>query len=107
MDLQKFSDEFDQLMSSRHETGAEEYGPLAFLENNMFAYVYEELADASNYLRYQFIKLRVLEEKLHESGIDISHSSVGEVRMEDKLSHDTTAFSPHQEISGFFPEGKE
>ncbi len=102
-DLQKHSDEFDLLMQTRHETGSEEYGDLAFLDHDMFGMIYEELADACNYMRYQFIKLRLLEEQLNASGIDLSPGTFEEVRIQDELSHDAPSFSPSKEVPKFFP----
>ncbi len=46
----------------RHNKGQKEYGTVTFLENDMFSMVLEELADAMNYLEYQYIKFRLLQE---------------------------------------------
>ncbi len=102
-DIEQFSQEFDLLIQTRHEDGAEEYGDLKFLDNEMYAMIYEELADACNYLRYQFIKLRLVEEQQNASGIDLTPSTFEAVRSEDELSHDSPSFSPSKEIPKFFP----
>ncbi len=102
-DIEKHSQEFDLLTQARHEKGSEEYGDLAFLGNDMYTYIYEELADAANYLRYQFIKLRILEEQQIASGIDLTSGTFDQVQLEDELSHGTPSFSPSEEVQRFFP----
>ncbi len=102
-DIERHSQEFDLLTQSRHEEGSKEYGDLGFLDNEMFGMIYEELADACNYLRYQFIKLRLVEEQVNASGLDLTPSAFEAVRDEDELSHDTPSFSPSKEIPKFFP----
>ncbi len=102
-DLEKHSLEFDILTQARHDQGSEEYGDLAFLGNDMYAYIYEELADAANYLRFQFIKLRLVEEQQIASGIDLTPSTFEAVRDEDELSHGAPSFSTSEEIPKFFP----
>ena len=71
--FQELSNSFDELCQTRHEEGAKEYGVLTFAGNDVIRMMMEELADASNYMRYQFIKLMVLqgalEEELAERGI--------------------------------------
>ena len=102
-DLEKHSLEFDILTQARHDQGSEEYGDLAFLGNDMYAYIYEELADAANYLRFQFIKLRLVEEQQIASGIDLTPGAFEAVRDEDELSHGAPSFSPSEEVQRFFP----
>lgn len=55
---------FDQMCQMRHEAGNEEYGPVAFLENDTLLMALEELADLSNYARYTFIKVYILADRL-------------------------------------------
>jgi len=57
----QYSYEFDELQQRRHDEGFQEYGPMAFMDNNMFDMIGEELADICNYARYQYIKLRALQ----------------------------------------------
>lgn len=102
-DLEKHSLEFDLLTQARHETGYEEYGDLKFLDNELFGMIYEELADAANYLRYQFIKLRLVEEQVNAGGIDLTPGAFEAVRDEDELSHGAPSFSPSEEVQRFFP----
>ena len=53
--------EFDTFCEARHNDGAAEYGSTGFMKNNMFNMIVEELADAVNYMRYQYVKMRLLE----------------------------------------------
>lgn len=102
-DIEKHSQEFDLLTQARHDEGHEEYGDLAFLSNDMYGMIYEELADAANYLRFQFIKLRLLEEQQIASGIDLTPGTFDQVRVENELSHGAPSFSPSEEVQRFFP----
>lgn len=70
--MQELSDEFNRLTFSRHTMGAEEYGEFAFLGNDMVQFIAEELADISNYCRYTYMKLRILQEAMNASGLDLS-----------------------------------
>jgi len=64
------------MTAERHKTGAEEYGAFKFLENDTLDMLCEELADISNYARYTFIKVKLLQAALAEaasaSGVDTS-----------------------------------
>ena len=100
---QQYSDEFTDLTTVRHEIGSEEYGSLAFMGNDIFEYAYEELADCANYMRYQFIKLRFIEEELRARGLDPSTLIAPEVRGVDEVPSDSAPFSPSKEVSGFLP----
>jgi hypothetical protein len=62
--LQKYSDEFDELVRQRHEMGAEKYGPGKFLSVDTMQEALYELADLSNYARYTFIKIRALQDRV-------------------------------------------
>jgi hypothetical protein len=62
--MEQASAAFDDLCSERHETGAQEYGPFKFLENDTLEMLEEELADIANYARYTFIKVQMLRESL-------------------------------------------
>jgi hypothetical protein len=59
--LQELSLEFDDLCQTRHEMGAEKYGDLSFLDRDTVKDILEELVDAANYIRYLYIKLRIIE----------------------------------------------
>lgn len=70
IDLNAFAAEFENLRTERHNKGAEEYGPTKFMEEgtDLSLMIYEELADAANYLAYMYIRLRTMEELIkHES----------------------------------------
>ncbi len=102
--LEKANQEFFDLCEERHNTGAKEYGPINFLEVNLPEFIYEELADAVNYMRYMYIRLRMIEEAARERGIDMSAAFTGEVRDDDEVSFGVTSFVPKSKISGFLPE---
>jgi len=70
MMITNYSMMFDNLIAERHKVGAEEYGQLTFLGNDVVRMMMEELADTANYCRYQFIKLMFLQEKL-----ELKHAS--------------------------------
>jgi hypothetical protein len=59
--LNFFNRELDDKCQRRHFVGQEKYGSFTFLEKDMFEMVGEELADAINYLRYQYVKFKLLE----------------------------------------------
>ncbi len=102
--LETANQEYFDLCEERHETGAKEYGPLKFLDVNLPEFIYEELADASNYLRYLYIRLRVLEALANERGLDLSAAFTGEVRDDDEVSFGVTSFVPQSEIPRFLPK---
>ncbi len=102
--LERLNLEFFELCEQRHNTGADEYGPLKFLDVNLPEFIYEELADFANYARFLFIRVRLLEEIANERGIDLSASFTGEVRDDDEVSFGVTSFVPKSKISGFLPE---
>ena len=62
--IQEYSIAFDHLAAERHRVGAEEYGQLTFLGNDVVRMMMEELADTANYCRYQFVKLMFLQDRL-------------------------------------------
>jgi hypothetical protein len=70
--MQAFAEEFDRLCIERHEMGAKQYGPVAFLKNNMVEFMAEELADLCNYAKYTYIKLRLFQE-MYEDSPDSTH----------------------------------
>lgn len=61
-----YSQEFQAMRLQRHLDGQKKYGALTFLEKDMFQMTFEELADAMNYLEYQYVKFRLLQEAVHE-----------------------------------------
>lgn len=67
--IQEYSIAFDHLTAERHREGAEEYGQLTFLGNDVVRMMMEELADTANYCRYQFVKLMFLQEQLEKNPV--------------------------------------
>jgi hypothetical protein len=66
--LNEKSMQFTTLAAERHQAGAEEYGAITFLENDVIRMMLEELADTANYCRMQAIKLLILQERLESDG---------------------------------------
>jgi hypothetical protein len=64
--IEQLSREFDEWCQQRHNKGQEEYGTFTFLGADTVEMMLEELADAANYARYHFIKLRLLQMRLAE-----------------------------------------
>lgn len=58
--------EFEQLCAERHATGADRYGEITFLGNDVLRMMLEELADTANYCRMQGVKLLMLQDMLEE-----------------------------------------
>jgi hypothetical protein len=65
--VQKLSEEFDTQTIERHKLGAEKYGPFAFFNKDMFEEAMAEVLDLSNYARYAYIKLRLIQLQLAEA----------------------------------------
>ncbi len=99
--VQHLSEEFDALTQLRHEAGGEEYGDVAFLSAPLVRMAAEELADMSNYCRYMYVKLRMMEEFLDASGIDLSTGPAQEVWGEDQVPLGIASFIPGEKIQGF------
>lgn len=55
---------FSELCAQRQEDGEKEYGSFTWLENDVIRMMAEELADTTNYCRFQFAKLMILQESL-------------------------------------------
>lgn len=57
------SEEFDAHCMQRHALGEEKYGPVTFLntELDLPDMIKEELVDAANYLRYHYIRIRLMQ----------------------------------------------
>ena len=83
--------EFDNFCQARHNAGAAEYGETGFLKNNMFRMIAEELADGANYMRYLYIKIRLLE-GIYDSENSINFASADALRPRHEVSHDTPSF---------------
>lgn len=59
--INELSEEFDQKTLERHELGQDKYGKFSFLGKDMFEEAILECLDTANYMRYQYIKLRMLQ----------------------------------------------
>lgn len=62
--LEQYSAEFDTMVLERHQMGSEKYGPGKFLTVDTMQEALYELADLSNYARYTFIRVRLLQDQL-------------------------------------------
>jgi hypothetical protein len=58
------SKEFDEECDSRHRKGGLKYGPGKFLTVDTIQEALNEIIDLSNYARYTYIKLRLLQESI-------------------------------------------
>lgn len=59
--MSQFAREFDEKCIERHEFGQDKYGPFSFLGKDMIGEALLECLDTSNYMRYQYIKLRMIQ----------------------------------------------
>jgi len=104
--METFNSEFFDLCEVRHNTGAEEYGALNFLNVDLPTFMYEEMADIANYARFLYIRMRLLEETVRERGFDMSAPFTEEVRDDNEVSFGASSFVPRDKIPGFLPEQK-
>jgi hypothetical protein len=58
--------EFDHRTLDRHSVGQMKYGAFSFLEKDMIEEAILEALDFANYMRYAFIKLRMIQMALAE-----------------------------------------
>ena len=105
--IQRLSDEFDALQQLRHVDGSKEYGEVAFLTAPLVRMAAEELADLCNYARYMYIKLRLVEEFLSASGIDLSAGSLEEVWGTNEIPSGPASFIPREKVQGFLSKEKQ
>jgi len=104
--METFNSEFFDLCEVRHNTGAEEYGSLNFLNVDLPTFMYEEMADIANYARFLYIRMRLLEETAREGGFNLSEPFTGEVRDDNEVSFGASSFVPRDKISEFLPDKK-
>lgn len=64
--VNQLSAEFDMACQQRHNEGATKYGPFAFMGKDMMQEAMDEVLDLSNYARYCYIKLRMMQLTLKE-----------------------------------------
>lgn len=62
--IKQIDAEFDELCLQRHIAGSKKYGPGKFLAVDTMQEALEEIADLSNYARYTFIKVRLLQDRI-------------------------------------------
>jgi len=62
--MQVLSEEFDVLCQKRHDMGERKYGPGTWLGVDTLEMIIEELIDIANYVRFSFVKLRMIQETL-------------------------------------------
>lgn len=89
--------EFDELCRSRHAgVGQEQYGNFKFLNNDrLWEDILEELADASNYLRYMYIRIRMVQEAALASRTD-STPFVGTAEHKNRTGVGASSFIPQE-----------
>lgn len=59
--MNQLAADFDIVCMDRHQLGQDKYGPFSFLGKDMIEEAIAEIIDMSNYARYQYIKLRMLQ----------------------------------------------
>ena len=100
--LQQWSEEFSALCQSQMQKG-EEYevdGLPGWMHNDLFRYMFEELADLANYSRLMFYRIRVAQEVYIASGLDKSFQpDAGDPT--DTLPSGPGSFITQSEVSGF------
>jgi len=64
--LNGYNQEFDQRCLERHEMGEKKYGAGTWMNVDNFEMAIEEVIDLSNYVRFTFIKLRMLQDNLQD-----------------------------------------
>lgn len=65
--LQKLSNEFDERCQERHDMGEKKYGAGTWLGVDTLEMAIEEVIDLSNYVRFSYVRLRLLQEALGTS----------------------------------------
>jgi hypothetical protein len=71
-----------------------------WMKNDLFAFIYEELADTHNYAMLQFMKLRIVQEVVDASGLDLAAFFGGE-NAEHEVPLGPGAFTTGSPVSGF------
>lgn len=66
--------EADQRAYDRHVMGSKEYGSLKFLEVDTIEYAIEEVLDLMNYMRFTYVKLRILQDFLAHKATEAESS---------------------------------
>jgi hypothetical protein len=58
--LEEANRAFDKSCQDRHAAGAEKYGAIGFFERNTVSEAMDEVVDLSNYARYTYVKLYIM-----------------------------------------------
>lgn len=66
--INSFGTEFDQMCEQRHNMGAQKYGAGKFLTVDTMEEALFELVDLSNYAKYTYVRIRLLQERLKQLG---------------------------------------
>lgn len=70
--IQELSNEFDDRCQKRHEMGEQKYGAGTWMNIDTLEMAIEEILDMANYIRFTYIKLRLIQEQF---GADHSTAS--------------------------------
>jgi len=62
--VERYSQEFDRMCQERHTLGSLKYGEGKFLQVNTLEEAMQEIIDLSNYARYTFIRLMLMNDYL-------------------------------------------
>jgi hypothetical protein len=62
--LQELSEEYDRRCQERHDMGEQKYGAGTWMGIDTIEMAIEEIVDLGNYVRFTFIKLRMLQQAL-------------------------------------------
>jgi hypothetical protein len=76
---------FDSMCAERHKMGNQKYGLLTFLDMPTLQMAMEEVADLSNYARYTFVKLVLLQFAIRKVQADSVKEAEGFHTMEEVL----------------------
>jgi hypothetical protein len=73
--INALSAEFDARCQERHEMGEQKYGAGTWLKIDTLEMAIEELIDLENYVRFTYVKMRLLQESLAKQATDIADKS--------------------------------
>jgi hypothetical protein len=103
-DIMQLATEFDDFCRTRAEAGAETYGPTAFIGNDIITMMLEEIADLSNYARFQYIKLRILQKAFESASSPDPSTQHDEEGTTDRLSFGAPPpFTSVSDLHGIHP----
>lgn len=73
--LNAYNEEFDRRTFERHEMGEKKYGPGTWLTIDTLEMAIEEVIDLANYVRFTYVKLRMLQDSLAQQTDEIADKS--------------------------------